>query len=347
MGRPKSVFTTEKIDQTGGLVSKPNVVETMWNNLQYNLVPQASAQPDTVITKADTENPITTSFTPTEQQQGILYAMKKQVEAEQANLVNVSPSMKVFDDGIEVTLNLQAQIDKQKATQQEQAQKALDFKNRTTEQALSEFIETQLEAERTQDTGTNFTQYVSELSEQQLNQMNTNPQAILYPSALDTVEELEAAGVAPRIIEKMLEGKAASSVQTVQQESTPPTSSVVYDTGLSPTNNLPDVNYTGQGSVDSATQAAILERQYQDQMQILYQGNSNIVYNPLEAQNQNDVVTTQAVTQVNFNGSGSETHQAPRTSVHEVVTTEKAGLTKMFHDNPLLIAGIGIIALGM
>ena len=339
MGRPKSVFTTEKIDQTGGLVSKPNVVETMWNNLQYNLVPQASAQPDTVITKADTENPITTSFTPTEQQQGILYAMKKQVEAEQANLVNVSPSMRVFDDGIEVTLKLQKQIDEQKARQQEQAQMALDFKNRTTEQALSEFIETQLEAERTQDTGTNFTQYVSELSEQQLNQMNTNPQAILYPSALDTVEELEAAGVAPNIIEKMLEGKAASSVQTVQQESTPQTSSVVYDTGLSPTNNLPDVNYTGQGSA--------LVNGWIHTDPPLYQGNSNLVYNPLEAQNQNDVVTTQAVTQVNFDGSGSETHQAPRTSVHEVVATEKAGLTKMFHDNPLLIAGIGIIALGM
>ena len=338
MGRAKSVFKTVAEENTGGLVSKPNVLETMWTNTQFNLIPQASAQPDTVITQADTTNPITTSFTPTEQEQGILYAMKKQVEAEQANMVNVSPSMKVFDDGIEVTLNLQAQIDKQKATQQEQAQKALDFKNRTTEQALSEFIETQLEAERTEDTGTNFTQYVSELGEQQLNQMNTNPQAILYPAALDTVEELQAAGVAPNIIEKMLEGSAASSVQTVQQESTPPTSSVVYDTGLSPTNNLPDVNYTGQGS-------ALGEFGHGDPP--LYQGNSNLVYNPLEAQNQNDVVTTQAVTQVNYDGSGSETHQAPRTSVHEVVATEKAGLTKMFHDNPLLIAGIGIVALGM
>lgn len=342
MGRAKSVFTTEKIDQTGGLVSKPNIVETMWNNLQYNLVPQASAQPDTVITKADTENPITTSFTPTEQQQGILYAMKKQVEAEQANLVNVSPSMKVFDDGIEVTLKLQKQIDEQKARQQEQAQMALDFKNRTTEQALSEFIETRLEAERTEDTGTNFTQYVSELGEQQLNQMKVNPQVIFQPAALDTVEELEAAGVAPNIIEKMLEGKAASSVQTVQQESTPPTSSVVYDTGLSPTNNLPDVNYTGFD-----TSADFFASICQGCNAPLYQGNSNLVYNPLEAQNQNDVVTTQAVTQVNYNGSGSETHQAPRTSAHEVITTEKAGLTKMFHDNPLLIAGIGIIALGM
>jgi len=340
MGRAKSVFKTEKIDQTGGLVSKPNIAETMWNNLQYNLVPQASAQPDTVITQADTENPITTSFTPTKQQQGILYAMKKQVEAEQANLVNVSPSMKVFDDGIEVTLNLQSQIDKQKATQQEQAQKALDFKNRTTEQALSEFIETRLEAERSEDTGTNFTQYVSELSEQQLNQMQVNPSSIFKPSALDTVEELQAAGVAPNIIEKMLEGSAASSVQTVQQESTPPTSSVVYDTGLSPTNNLPDVNYTGQGSALSSDSVWV-------HSEPLYQGNSNLVYNPLEAQNQNDVVTTQAVTQVNYDGSGSETHQAPRTSAHEVITTEKAGLTKMFHDNPLLVAGLGIIALGM
>ena len=347
MGRAKSVFTTEKIDQTGGLVSKPNVVETMWNNLQYNLVPQASAQPDTVITKADTENPITTSFTPTEQQQGILYAMKKQVEAEQANLVNVSPSMRVFDDGIEVTLKLQKQIDEQKARQQEQAQMAQDFKNRTTEQALSEFIETRLEAERSEDTGTNFTQYVSELSEQQLNQMQVNPSSIFKPAALDTVEELEAAGVAPNIIEKMLEGKAASSVQTVQQETPAPTSSVVYDTGLSPTNNLPDVNYTGQGSPRDYCKGCNVDLQQIVSDSTLYQGNSNLVYNPLEAQNQNDVVTTQAVTQVNYDGSGSETHQAPRTSAHEVITTEKAGLTKMFHDNPLLVAGLGIIALGM
>ena len=343
MGKPKSVFKTEKISQTGGLVSKPDVAETMWNNLQYNLIPQASAQPDTVITKADTENPITTSFTPTKQQQGILYAMKKQVEAEQANLVNVSPSMRVFDDGIEVTLNLQKQIDEQKARQQEQAQMAQDFKNRTNEQRLAEFIETRLEAERTEDTGTNFTQYVSELSEQQLNQMQVNPSSIFKPAALDTVEELEAAGVAPRIIEKMLEGKAASSVQTVQQETPAPTSSVVYDTGLSPTNNLPDVNYTGL----VAPHHAQIREVEKHGLGILYQGNSNLVYNPLEAQNQNDVVTTQAVTQVNFNGSGSQTHQAPRTSAHEVITTEKAGLTKMFHDNPLLVAGLGIIALGM
>ena len=339
--RSKSVFKTEKISQTGGLVSKPDVSETMWTNTQFNLIPQASAQPDTVITQADTENPITTSFTPTEQQQGILYAMKKQVEAEQANLVNVSPSMRVFDDGIEVTLNLQKQIDEQKARRQEQEQMAQDFKNRTTEEKLRNFINERLEVERTEDTGTNFTQYVSEYGEQKFaNDYANNPQAIFKPAALDTVEELEVAGVAPNIIEKILEGKAASSVQTVQQESTPPTSSVVYDTGLSPTNNLPDVNYTGQSSALSSDSVWV-------HSEPLYQGNSNIVYNPLEAQNQNDVVTTQAVTQVNFDGSGSETHQAPRTSVHEVVATEKAGLTKMFHDNPLLVAGLGIIALGM
>ena len=33
--RSKSVFTTEKIEHTGGLVSKPNILETMWTNTQY------------------------------------------------------------------------------------------------------------------------------------------------------------------------------------------------------------------------------------------------------------------------------------------------------------------------
>ena len=71
MGRAKSVFKTVAEENTGGLVSKPGLAETMWTNTQFNLIPQASAQPDTVITKADTTNPITTSFTPTEQEQGI------------------------------------------------------------------------------------------------------------------------------------------------------------------------------------------------------------------------------------------------------------------------------------
>jgi len=338
--RSKSVFTTEKIEQTGGLVSKPNILETMWTNTQYTLIPKVAAQPEletvnvssTLSTVNQYGNNVKTTWAASEQEITILTAMEKQKQAEKDGTLGTAKSEMLIMDkstnqlvALSSNPRLQAQIDAQKIRQAEQAQMALDFKNRTTEQALTEFIEERLEAERSEDAGTNFTQYVSELGDQQLNEMMVNPHAIFKPAALDTPEKLAAAGVAPNIINKMMEG-SFSPTQTVTVSNTNPAST---DT---------TVNYSGlsDDSIISHTE------------NVLYQGNANIVYNPIEEQNQNNVVTNQPVTKINYQGSGSSTHQPIHTSTHEVIATEKAGLSKIVHDNPmfLAIAGIGIMALG-
>ena len=78
-------------------------------------------------------------------------------------------------------------------------------------------------------------------------------------------------------------------------------------------------------------------------------GQHDNLFIPPEAENNNEVVTNQPVTQVNYTGSGSKGHQATdKETAHEVITTEKAGLAKLVHNNPMVlaIAGIGIMALG-
>ena len=81
-----------------------------------------------------------------------------------------------------------------------QKQKTEDFRNRSTEEILQNFIKTQINKERTQDTGTNFTEYVKQEGFDP-NQPSTIPTTIFQPTKLDTVEKMAAAGVAPRIIE--------------------------------------------------------------------------------------------------------------------------------------------------
>ena len=335
--RSKSVFTTKKLSQTGGLEAKPTPEQTMWNNTYTTIpkiIPQASATPDvpTETVFGNIKTGIKTTWIPTEQESSILYAMEKQKRLEQENPANVSPTMRIYDEGVEVTLKLQKQLDEQKIRQQQQAQMALDFQNRTHEQQLTEFIETRLEAERSEDTGTNFTQYVSELGDQKLNEMKVNPQVIFQAAGLDTIEEMKAAGVSDRIINMRIQSG-------IDRDATPTETVTVSNTN--PPSNDTNVNFTGL-SDDPIFY-------YKDQnTTTLYQGTENLVFNPQDAQNQNEVVTNQAVSQVNYEGSGSSTHQPKHTSTHEVIATEKAGLAKIWHENPALVSavGIGIMVLG-
>ena len=349
MARPtrKTVFTTEKIEQTGGLVSKPNILETMWTNTQYTLIPKVAAQPELSTVKVSPTqatvnqygNNVKTTWAASEQEITILTAMEKQKQAEQDGTLGSSkPEMLILDKATDQLVplssnpRLQAQIEAQKIRRAEQDQMALDFKNRTHEEKLRNFIETQLEAERKEDTGTNFTQYVSELGDQKLNEMNVNPQVIFQAQPLTNPADLAAAGVSPRIIDKMLESG-------IDRDSTPTETVTVSNTN--PPSTDTHVNFTG------LSDDPIFYSGYQDHL-ALYQGNSNVVFNPIEEQNQNNVVTNQAVSQVNYEGSGSSTHQPIHTSTHEVVITEKAGLAKIWHENPALVSavGIGIMVLG-
>ena len=301
--------------------SVPTPQQTMTNpqtdSLISYIIPQASAEYQYV--EKLNAGEIKTSFTPTAQQSAVLVAMEKQkLQESQQPSQPKSQTMQIYDGEQNVTLKLQAQIEAQRIRQAEQAQMALDFKTRTDQQKLQNFINETLERERTEDTGTNFTQYVSELGDQKLNEMKTNPKVIFKVDKLDTPDELIGAGLSPQIVNKMITGE--------------------YDKTLTKVNNI---NYTGL-SDDQITYGS-------QEKDVAYQGNQQLVFTPQEAQNQNDVVTNQAITQVNYEGSGSHGHQATdKVTAHEVITTEKAGLSKLVHNNPMVlaIAGIGIMALG-
>ena len=113
--RSKSVFTTKKLSRTGGLEAKPTPSETMWNNTYTNIpkiIPQASATPDvpTETVFGNIQTGIKTTWIPTAQESSILYAMEKQKRLEHENPANVSPTMRIYDEGVEVTLKLQKQL---------------------------------------------------------------------------------------------------------------------------------------------------------------------------------------------------------------------------------------------
>ena len=311
--RPKKIVNLAK--------PVPTPEQTMTNpsvdNLFSYILPQASAEYQYV--EKLNAGEIKTSFTPSAQQTAVLVAMEKQkLQESQQPSQPKSQTMQIFDGEQNVTLRLQAQIEAQRIRRAEQAQMALDFKTRTDQEKLQNFINETLNRERTEDTGTNFTQYVSELGDQKLNEMIQNPESVFKVGKLDTPEELIGAGLSPQIVNNMIAGE--------------------YDKTLTKVNNI---NYTGQTD-DQIT----LSNQ---ENVVAYQGNQQLVFTPQEAQNQNDVVTNEAITQINYEGSGSQGHQATdKVTAHEVIATEKAGIEKIAHNNGMLlaIAGIGIMALG-
>jgi len=85
-------------------------------------------------------------------------------------------------------------------------QKTQEFRNRTKEQILQNFIRVQLEKERTQDLGTNFTEYAKQEGFDP-NKPEEIPITIFQPTKLDTPEKLLEAGVASSLVNVVLESK--------------------------------------------------------------------------------------------------------------------------------------------
>ena len=92
-----------------------------------------------------------TSFVPTQQEVKILAAMEAQKLREKNQAKAQTDWQKQRD-------SFNAKI----AAQEAQKQKTEDFRNRSTEEILQKFIKTTIDKERTQDTGTNFTEYVKQ-----------------------------------------------------------------------------------------------------------------------------------------------------------------------------------------
>ena len=171
-----------------------------------------------------------TSFTPTQQEVKILNAMEAQ-KLKEKNQAKAQTEWQTQRDKVD---NKIAQMEAQK-------QKTEDFRNRSTEEILQNFIKTQINTERTQDTGTNFTEYVQQEGFDP-NQPSTIPTTIFKPTKLDTVESMAKAGVAPRIIEMRM--KSLGIKENI---------SLIHNPALQPlTPNTPPslkkntINYDGQ-----------------------------------------------------------------------------------------------------
>ena len=141
---------------------------------------------------------IETTFTPTDQQLRVLQAMEAQKKAEKEQARANSEWQKNQD-------RLQASIQKMEA----ERQSTEDFRNRTNEEILQNFIKVQTQKELSGDYGTNpevptnLNQYLTERG-YDVTKPETIPTSVLKKTKLDTEEKMIQAGLAPRIIQMRL-----------------------------------------------------------------------------------------------------------------------------------------------
>ena len=147
-----------------------------------------------------------TSFVPTQQEVKILAAMEAQKLREKNQAKAQTDWQKQRD-------SFNAKI----AAQEAQKQKTEDFRNRSTEEILQKFIKTTIDKERTQDTGTNFTEYVKQEGFDP-NQPSTIPTTIFQTTKLDTVAKMASSGLAPRIIDMRMKSFAITQAKTTALE---------------------------------------------------------------------------------------------------------------------------------
>ena len=140
---------------------------------------------------------IKTTFTPTGQQLQVLQAMEKQKQAEKDQTRANSEWQRNQD-------RVQGEIQKMEAARQ----KTEDFRNRTDEEILQNFIKVQTQKELAgqfdnPEVPTNLNQYLAERGFD-VTRPETIPTSVFKPTTLDTREKMEAAGLASRIINMRL-----------------------------------------------------------------------------------------------------------------------------------------------
>jgi len=146
---------------------------------------------------------IKTTFEPTDQQVKILQAMEKQKAQEK----------------LQGKSEWQIQRDKLDAKilqMEESKQQTQEFRNRTNEEILQNFIKVQTQKELSGDYGTNpeiptnLNQYLTERG-YDVTKPETIPTSVLKPTKLDTVEKLRSAGVAESIIKTIMNDPNANN----------------------------------------------------------------------------------------------------------------------------------------
>ena len=180
-----------------------------------------------------TTDGIKTTFTPSEQQLRVLQAMEKQKQAEK--------------DQARSNTEWQKQQDRQQAAQDKIAaakQKTQDFRNRTDEEILQNFIKYQTDKELAgqfdnPEVPTNLNQYLAERGFD-VTRPETIPTSALKKTTLDTAEKMLEAGVAPRIVNIRLEsmGKPLMTIDNPNNTIT----NKMTDTTIQP---MQSVNWTG------------------------------------------------------------------------------------------------------
>ena len=164
---------------------------------------------------------VPTSWKSTPQQQTILQAMEAQkarektmtVAEQNAYYVDSKPNKSTYTfNGVDVTAQTEKQLAKQRETQRINDQMSQDFKNRTNEQILQNFIVTRInEEQKGVSPNTNLSAYVTERGFD-VTQPEKIPTSILKPTRLDTPEKLIQAGLSPSLVNVVLAEKYPQNV---------------------------------------------------------------------------------------------------------------------------------------
>ena len=255
---------------------------------------------------------IKTTFTPSEQQLRVLQAMEDQKKAEKDQSRANSEWQKQQD-------RLQAKIQQMEA----QKQKTEDFRNRTDEEILQNFIKVQTQKELAgqfdnPEVPTNLNQYLAERGFD-VTRPETIPTDVFKPTKLDTREKMEEAGLASRIIQMRLNEPIASidnpndTVTNVMTDT-----SIPYDRGI---------NWNGITETPSL-QVQIAERQT----------TTTNLYTPPNATNINQPIGRSTPLQPSVTTTGLS---SPRTTlVEETVDATASAILPDFKSLALLAGAI-------
>ena len=227
---------------------------------------------------------IQTTFKTTPQQLKVLQAMEAQklrektLTTEQQNqfyLDSKPNKMTMTFKGIDVTEKSLKTIEQQRKTQEEQKQLQLDYKNRTDQDRLNNFIKTKLAEEKynpQSPSDTNLTSYLAERGFD-VNDSKTIPTEAITVGygKLDTADKMLQAGLSPNIVNIRLEsmGKIDNPNNTI--------TNVMTNTTVQP---IQSVNWTGISDTPTVESMSVMKTATLKQ-------NDTILFTPPEAENTN------------------------------------------------------------
>ena len=168
---------------------------------------------------------IKTTFTPTDQQVRILQAMEKQKQQEKTT---IKSDWQIQRD----------KLDKKIADMEAQKQKTQEFRNRSNEEILKNFIKVQTQKEQQGlSPDTNLNKYLTERG-YDISKPESIPTTVFQPTKLDTAQKMLDAGLNPSIINMRLQSMGLPLIENPNNLNT----GLTIDTNVPP---IQKVNYTG------------------------------------------------------------------------------------------------------